>query len=62
MLCRNVLMYFDVQTQRRVIDNVLTSLRPGGLLMLGKAELAGFDLLPRLELLDGRERIYRRAR
>ena len=61
ILCRNVLMYFDFETQGRVMDNVVAALRPGGLLMLGKAELAGFDLGSRLELIDGRERIYRRT-
>ncbi len=59
-LCRNVLMYFDAEAQRQVMNVVLDGLRPGGLLMLGQAELAGFDLLPRLELVDRRERIYRR--
>ena len=61
ILCRNVLMYFDVETQGRVMDNLVAALRPGGLLMLGKAELAGFDFVSRLQLIDGRERIYRRT-
>ncbi len=60
VLCRNVLMYFDAEAQRQVMNVVLDGLRPRGLLMLGQAELAGFDLLPRLELVDRRERIYRR--
>lgn len=61
VLCRNVLMYFEAETQRDVMDVVLSAVRPGGLLMLGKAELAGFDLFPRLESVDRPERIYRRA-
>ncbi len=61
VLCRNVLMYFDAETQREVMDVVLSAVRPGGLVMLGKAELAGFDLFPRLESVDRPERIYRRA-
>ena len=43
------------------MDVVLSAVRPGGLVMLGKAELAGFDLFPRLESVDRPERIYRRA-
>ncbi len=61
VLCRNVLMYFETETQREVMELVASAVRPGGLLMLGKAELAGFDLLPRLESVDRPERIYRRA-
>lgn len=60
VLCRNVLMYFDSDAQRQVMDVVLAALRPGGLLMLGQAELASYELMPRLELVDRRERIYRR--
>lgn len=61
VLCRNVLMYFDADAQREIMNEVIAAVRPRGLLMLGKAELASFDLLPRLELVDRRERIYRRA-
>jgi chemotaxis protein methyltransferase CheR len=35
---RNVLIYFDAQTKAQVVDNVLTQLRPGGLLFIGTAE------------------------
>lgn len=61
VLCRNVLMYFDLEAQREVMNAAIAALRLGGFLMLGKAELAPFDLLARLELVDRRERIYRRT-
>jgi chemotaxis protein methyltransferase CheR len=35
---RNVLIYFDAQTKRDVVDRVLTQLRPGGLFFIGTAE------------------------
>lgn len=38
VLCRNVLIYFDAQSRRRVIDNLYTRLVPGGYLLLGHSE------------------------
>ena len=37
---RNVLIYFDVDTKRQVIQQVRRSLKPGGFLVLGGAESA----------------------
>lgn len=61
VLCRNVVIYFDRATQERLFLRFAEALTPGGLLVLGKVETllgAARDLL---ELLDPRERIYRRA-
>lgn len=38
ILLRNVLIYFDLDTKRRVLDNVLRQLKPGHWLMVGHAE------------------------
>jgi chemotaxis protein methyltransferase CheR len=38
ILCRNVLIYFNEETRRRVCRRFHATLRPGGVLMLGAAE------------------------
>ncbi len=38
LVMRNVLIYFDVDTKRMVLDRIRRYLRPGGYLMLGTAE------------------------
>lgn len=38
LLMRNVLIYFDVETRRKVLGRVRRLLRPGGYLLLGSAE------------------------
>ncbi len=38
IFCRNVLIYFDVRSKKRAIDNLYQRLAPGGYLMLGHSE------------------------
>lgn len=38
IFCRNIIMYLDPDSRRRVIDNMYRSLRAGGFLFLGEAE------------------------
>lgn len=38
VFCRNVLIYFDKETQERVINKLCTKLKPGGYFFLGHSE------------------------
>ena len=38
IFCRNVMIYFDKKTQEDVIKNLLSVLKPGGLLLIGHSE------------------------
>lgn len=43
VLCRNVLIYFDVETRRRILSAIHGTIAPSGYLLLGTGETA-FDL------------------
>ena len=38
VFCRNVMIYFDAATQRKVLEQIHRALRPGGLLYVGHSE------------------------
>jgi len=38
VFCRNVMIYFDAQTQRRVLERIHKVMKPGALLFVGHAE------------------------
>ena len=38
VFCRNVMIYFDAETQRRVLERIFRVMKPGGLLFVGHAE------------------------
>jgi chemotaxis protein methyltransferase CheR len=39
VFCRNVMIYFDFPAQQQLVDNLYASLKPGGYLFTGDAEL-----------------------
>jgi two-component system CheB/CheR fusion protein len=59
LVCRNTLMYFNVETQSHVIDRFHFALREGALLFLGKAEML-LSAGERFEVVSMRQRMFRR--
>jgi chemotaxis methyl-accepting protein methylase len=57
--CRNVLIYFDRETQERIFEKFHEALAPDGFLVLGKVETLLGSARSRFVVVDGRERIYR---
>ncbi|MBY0401176.1 protein-glutamate O-methyltransferase CheR [Myxococcota bacterium] len=60
ILCRNVIIYFDLATRRRVMKSFHDKLRPGGCLLLGHSESLA-DVTTAFELKHlKRDLVYRR--
>ncbi len=57
--CRNVLIYFDRETQERLFDKFHRALAPDGFLVLGKVETLLGEARTRFQAVDSRERIFR---
>jgi chemotaxis protein methyltransferase CheR len=58
--CRNVVIYFDRATQERIFSRFADALVPGGYLWLGKVETLFGAARERFELIEPRERLFRR--
>ncbi|MEV0441961.1 CheR family methyltransferase [Streptomyces spectabilis] len=59
LVCRNTLMYFNVEAQTQIIDRFHYALREGGYLFLGKAEMLLNDA-DRFQVVSMRQRLFRR--
>ena len=60
LCCRNLLIYFDSDSQKRLLPLFHYTLKPGGYLMLGSSEtIGGFSSL--FEPVDKKWKIYKRA-
>ncbi len=60
IVCRNVLIYFDRETQERLFQSFHDALAPGGFLVLGKVETLLGAMRSRFTVVDTRERIFQR--
>ena len=58
--CRNVLIYFERETQEELFERFHAALAPGGILFLGKVETLLGPIRSRFAAVDQRERIFRR--
>ena len=60
--CRNLLIYLSRPGQQRILERAVASLRPGGILMLGRTESPVALKSPLLAPIDITHRLYRKAR
>ncbi len=60
ILCRNLLIYLERAGQEQVLERFARALRPGGFLVLGRTEVFVGPGRPGFDVVDARERIYRR--
>ncbi|MFN8878441.1 MAG: CheR family methyltransferase [Gemmatimonadota bacterium] len=59
--CRNVLIYVAREAQEAVLERFHRALAPGGFLLLGKVESLVGPARARVDVVDARERLFRRA-
>jgi chemotaxis protein methyltransferase CheR len=60
IVCRNVIIYFDRESQEMLFERFVQSLAPGGYLVLGKVETLLGTARAALESIEPRARIFRR--
>lgn len=60
VLCRNVLIYFSLDLQERVLEKLYTALNPGGYLVLGTCESLPPQIASRLLTVDRSSRIFQK--
>ena len=58
LLCRNTLMYFNSETQSRIMSRFYFSVNPGGYLVLGRAEML-FTHAAMFQAVDLKRRIFK---
>jgi two-component system CheB/CheR fusion protein len=58
--CRNLLIYLEPALQQRVVELLHYALRPGGYLLLGKAEMIDARDLELFEVVEKTDRVFRR--
>ena len=60
IVCRNVLIYFSLEHQERILARFAGALAPGGYLVLGRVERLFGEARSQFEVVSARDRVYRR--
>lgn len=60
VLCRNVLIYFDIDVRARIVRKIRDTLAPGGYLVLGSSETSVGDVDGFAREVIGRTTVYRK--
>ncbi|GAA0609382.1 protein-glutamate O-methyltransferase CheR [Sporichthya brevicatena] len=60
VLCRNVLIYFDIEVRARIVRKIRDTLAPGGYLVLGSSETSVGDVDGFTRVVFGRTTVYRK--
>jgi len=60
VFCRNVIIYFTKELQKKVMQFFYDSLKRGGILYLGKTETMLLDFRDRFKCINVKERIFRK--
>lgn len=60
ILCRNVIIYFDRESQERLFQRFYDALLPGGFLVLGKVETLLGEARAKMRSVNSRERIFQK--
>jgi chemotaxis methyl-accepting protein methylase len=61
VLCRNLLIYFSPELQKKVLGKLTKTILPGGYLILGESEPLIGDAAPEFFTLDSRNKIFRKT-
>ncbi len=60
IVCRNVLIYFSLEHQERILTRFAEALSEGGYLVLGRVERLFGEARARFDVVSARDRVYRR--
>ena len=58
VLCRNVLIYFNQEFQKLILNKLIKSLAPKGVLMLGESEVLGDSFKEKLRQISKYAKIF----
>jgi chemotaxis methyl-accepting protein methylase len=60
VLCRNILIYFSLALQGRVLEKLHRSLSKGGYLILGDSDGLNKTMEQQFNIVNGRNRVFRK--